>query len=187
MVKFTRDELKAKATELGITFNPREKSEKLLSMINELTGEENTFDSGAAKPPVEEDKQNNEGDLVDNSGAASTAEVFTPTDEQIAAYLANKAAEEKAALDEASAYDQGTTRCIIHSNDRENDEQMFEGNLNGEPVRVVLGEEIDFPNRYKTLIKGSTVETKEPILEEDGTPSGKYKDIRRPRYIIETV
>lgn len=173
MAKFTRDELKATATELGITFNPREKSEKLLSMINELTGEENTFDSGTAAPQV--------------TTPAAAGETFVPTEEQIAAYLEKKAAEEKAALDEASAYDQGETRCIIHSNDRENDEKMFEGNLNGEPVRVVLGEEIDFPNRYKTLIKGSTIETKEPILEEDGTPSGKYKDIRRPRYIIETV
>lgn len=166
MAKFTRDELKAEADRLEIEYNPRIKSEQLLGMVNTMTGEEHTM--ADAKP-------------------AAPANVTTSTSVGAGTPPPPPPEENEGDDNETGEDLEATTRCIIHSNDRENEEKMFEGNLNGEPVRVVIGEEIDFPNKYKTLIKGAVVETKIPLYDEDGTPNGKFKEVRKPRYIIETV
>lgn len=167
MAQFTRDELKAEADRLEIEYNPRIKSEQLLGMVNALAGEEHTMADNAPKPAA-------------NVTTSSSVGAGTPP-------APVETVPENAAATAIEADPEATIRCIIHSNDRENEEKMFEGNLNGTPVRVELGEEIDFPVKYRTLIQGAVVETKIPLLDEDGTPNGKYKDVRRPRYIIEQV
>lgn len=169
MAELTRDDIKGELEKLEVEFNPREKSDKLLAMLNTMTGEEHTF-KGAEKPEAAPAGPNVTTTASVNAGTTTPAPVqaSTPT---------APAAEDPEA----------TTRCIIHSNDRENIEKMFEGNLNGTPVRVKLGEEIDFPNKYKQLIKNAVVETNVPLYDEDGLPNGKYKEIRTPRYIIEVV
>ena len=80
-----------------------------------------------------------------------------------------------------------TIRCIIHSNDKDNDELEAVGSLNGETWQVILGEEIDFPKKFVTCIRDAYVDTKIAILDEDGQPTGKYKERRRQNFIIEKL
>lgn len=169
MAQFTREQIKEELTKLEVEFNTRDKSENLLAMLNTMTGEEHTFLAAAPTQPVQTPPNVTTSASL---GAGSTPPVVT---------------EETTTTPPVEKDPNETIRCIIHSNDRENEEKMFEGHLNGKAIRVKLGEEIDFPVRFKSLIQGAVVETKIPLLDEDGTPNGKYKEVRRPRYIIEAV
>lgn len=81
----------------------------------------------------------------------------------------------------------GTIRCIIHSNDRENDEREVRGSLNGETWRALIGEEIEFPKKFLPCLDGAVEEQRVSVLDEAGQPTGKYKDRKHKRYILERV
>jgi len=128
-----REQVLAKAKELGIVHDKRASTKNILKMINDLTGEEHT---------LEEQKQTK--------------------------------------LD-------GFTKCIIHSNDRENDEPEMTVGLNGEIVQIQIGEEVTLDNKFIGVIRDAVIERHVPVLDKDGEPTGKNKIRKEPRYIIETV
>lgn len=82
---------------------------------------------------------------------------------------------------------EGTTRCIIHSNDRDNDEVEMTVGLNGEMLQIQIGEEVQLPNKYIGVIKCASIKRTTSVLNEDGEPTGKRKVRMEPRYIIEKV
>jgi len=82
---------------------------------------------------------------------------------------------------------EGFTRCIIHSNDRDNDEAEMTVGLNGEMVQIQIGEEIELPNRFLGVIKDASILRHISVLDEAGQPTGKTKQRNEPRYIVESV
>jgi len=128
-----REQVLAKAKELGIVHDKRASTKNILKMINDLTGEEHTMEE-RKQPKLE-----------------------------------------------------GFTRCIIHSNDRENDEVEMTVGLNGDIVQIQIGEEVELANKYIGVIRDAVIERHVPILDKDNEPTGKNKIRKEPRYIIETV
>jgi len=82
---------------------------------------------------------------------------------------------------------EGILRCIIHSQDRENDEAKIEGSVNGEYYEAPIGVEIQLPKKFIPSIKDAVVETKISVLDEEGKPTGKTQIKKYPRFIIEAV
>ncbi len=88
---------------------------------------------------------------------------------------------------EPAIKESGIIRCIIHSNDKDNDEIEVYGGLNGKNFQVQIGEEIDFEEKFLPCINDAFVDKQVAILDEDGNPTGKYKNRRFKRYIIERL
>lgn len=88
---------------------------------------------------------------------------------------------------EAKKGDGDTIRCIIHSNDRDNDEVEVVGSVNGEFFQAQIGEEIDFPKKFIAALDGAYYDERVAVLDEDGNPTGKYKERRVKRYILERL
>jgi len=82
---------------------------------------------------------------------------------------------------------EGITRCIIHSNDRDNNETEMTIGLNGEMIQVQIGEEIELPNKFLGVIKDASPTVSVSVLDEEGNPTGKTKTRNNPRYIVEAV
>lgn len=80
-----------------------------------------------------------------------------------------------------------TIRCIIHSNDRDNDEYEVVGSVNGEFFQAQIGVEIDFPKKFVPSLEGAQYTEMISEFDEDGNPTGKYKERIVKRYIIERV
>ena len=83
--------------------------------------------------------------------------------------------------------DDDTLRCIIHSNDRDNDEIEVVGSVNGEFFQAQIGEEIDFPKKFIPALDGAYYDERVAVLDDDGNPTGKYKERRVKRYILERL
>jgi len=83
--------------------------------------------------------------------------------------------------------EEDTVRCIIHSNDRDNEETEVVGSVNGKTYQAQIGEEIDFPKEFIPSIKDAVIEVKMAILDDSGQPTGKYKERKQPRFVIERV
>lgn len=132
-----REEILAKAKTLGIVHDKRAKSQSILKMIEDLTGE---------------------------------------------SFSIKKAQEAKT---------EGFTKCIIHSNDRDNDEvemtlAVLDGSKN-ERVLIQIGEEINLENKFITVLKDAVIDRSISILDDDGEPTGKTKMRKEPRYIMEVI
>ena len=80
-----------------------------------------------------------------------------------------------------------TVRCIIHSNDKDNDEIEAYFGINGDNIQVLLGEEIDFPKKFLPCVSDASVEEKIAILNDAGEVTGKYRERVRKNYILERV
>lgn len=86
---------------------------------------------------------------------------------------------------------EGTTRCIIHSNDRDNDETemtvaVLDGSKN-ERVQIAIGEEVELENKFIPVINDAIIERKVSIFDAEGNPTNKTKTRFEKRYIIEKV
>ena len=80
-----------------------------------------------------------------------------------------------------------TVRCIIHSNDKDNDELSAYFGVNGENIRIQLGEEVDFPKKFIPAVNDAYVDEKIAILNDKGEVTGRYKERRRKNYILERL
>jgi len=83
--------------------------------------------------------------------------------------------------------DSDTVRCIIHSNDKDNDEYEVVGSVNGETFQALIGVEVDFPKKFIPALDGAFHEEKVAELDDDGNPTGKYKTRIHKRYILERL
>jgi len=83
--------------------------------------------------------------------------------------------------------DEDTVFCMIHSNDRDNDETEVVGSVNGETYQVLIGEEINFPKRFLPSLNNAVMEVKTAILDEAGQPTGKYRERKVKRYVLERL
>jgi len=132
-----REQVLAKALDLGIAHNKRAKTVAILKMINDLTGESH----------VEEKKK--------------------------------------------TVKTEGFTRCIIHSNDKDNDEAEMTLALlddsDNQRIQVKIGEEFKLDNKFIPVLKDAVIERHISVLDEAGEPTGKTKIRKEPRYIMETV
>jgi len=132
-----REQVLAKAKDLGIVHDKRAKTKAILKMINDLTGENH---EETKREPIKTE---------------------------------------------------GFTRCIIHSNDRDNDEiEMTIALLDdsdNQRVQVIIGEEIELDNKFIPVLKDAIIERHVSVLDEDGEPTGKTKLRKESRYIIEPV
>jgi len=128
-----REQVLTKAKDLGIVHDKRARTDAVLKLINELTGEDNKAE---VKKPIKTE---------------------------------------------------GFTRCMIHSNDRDNDEVEMTLGLNGEMLQIQIGEEIELPNRFIPVLKDAVIIRHVSVLDSDGNPTGKKKVRKEPRYILESV
>lgn len=79
-----------------------------------------------------------------------------------------------------------TKKVIVHSNDRENDEPEIFVGLNGKTFQIKTGEEVEISNSVIAVLK-QAVEVKHEAEMKDGQPTGKTKEVKKPRYIVEAV
>ena len=79
-----------------------------------------------------------------------------------------------------------THKVIVHSNDRENEEPQIFASVNGNNVVIKTGEEVEISNGIYHVLKNAQ-ETRHVPEVKDGEPTGKSKEVQRPRYILETV
>jgi hypothetical protein len=80
-----------------------------------------------------------------------------------------------------------TIRCIIHSNDKDNDLTQETFVVNGKNVFVKLGEEIEFPVWAIPAVEDARVEETIAILDDKGQATGRYKKRWRKNYILERL
>jgi len=81
-----------------------------------------------------------------------------------------------------------TIRCIIHSNDRMNEEHEIKGSVNGKMFQAQLGVEIDLPVELIPAIEDAAGEESVPNVDENGNIiPGQPKKVFRKRFIIERV
>lgn len=192
MKELNRDELKAKADELGIDYGKTEKSDSILKKVNALTGEDYTFKAAVKKVAVVED-----GDVIAAKAAlaeAVAAAAALGIEVNAPAKVLDQEDEDVFGMNERGLEMPDTPipddciRCIVHSNDRENEETEMSGNLNCiEPFQVQLGEVVDLPKRYIPVVRGAVEKRHIPVMGEDGLPTGKINIRKHPRYIIESV
>jgi hypothetical protein len=77
-------------------------------------------------------------------------------------------------------------KVIIHSNDRENDEPEVFASINGKAYQIKTGEEVEVSQSVINTLKNA-VEIKHEAEMKDGEPTGKTKETKKPRYIVEKV
>ncbi len=161
MAELTRDQAKAKAAELGIDHDSRAKTTAIIAAINDVTGETYTIAA-----PTD----------------TAAAPVVTPAVTTMAAVTTSGSTGETTA-----AAGDDTIHCIIHSNDKDNDEVEVTGMLNGETYQAQLGEEVDFPKKFLPSINLAKEKQTIAILDKAGNPTGEYKTRWHKRYIIERL
>jgi len=130
------------ADKMGIEYKKTVKTNDLITMINQVTGEEYGYDNGKGETTKIVDKK---------------------------------------------VVHKDTVLCMIHSNDRDNEETEVVGSLNGETFQAMIGEEFEFPKKFIPAIKDAVMEIQTAILNDAGEPTGKYRERRQPRYVIERI
>ena len=88
---------------------------------------------------------------------------------------------------ETKPENEDTVFCMIHSNDRDNEEVEVVGSVNGETYQAQIGEETNFPKKFLPSIECAVMEVKVAILDDAGQPTGKYKERKVKRYVIERL
>ena len=167
-----REEILAKAKELGIDHDKRMASRLLVEKIETVLGKAMVFTTADPETPVGKPEPASNMTTTATIGA-TTSEGFDP-----------KKGKE---LDLEEEQKEDTVRCIIHSGDRDNDLIEVVGCVNGESYQALIGVEIDFPVKFLPSIKDAVVKEHIHIFDEHGNPTKEIRIRHHKRFIIERI
>ncbi len=160
-----REEVVAKAKELGIDHDKRISTKKLVSKIETVLGKSMEFET----PDPEAVKSN----MTTTSNIAGAPKAGFD--------------EEKGEELEAVPEEEETVRCIIHSGDRDNDLQEVTGCVNGEDYQALIGVEVDFPVKFLPSLKDAVIKEHIHIFDEHGNPTKEVRIRYHKRFIVEKI
>ena len=80
-----------------------------------------------------------------------------------------------------------TIRCIIHSGDRENDVESWDGSVNGEVFQFPIGIETDLPVKYLPSLNDAVIKEHIAVFDDNGHPTKEVKIRYHKRFIVERI
>ncbi len=162
-----REEVLAKAKELGIDHDKRIKTSQLVGKIETVLGKAMEYET------ADPEKQPSNMTTTTNLNGAEGKAILTDNTKELEAADVPKGAE--------------TVRCIIHSGDRDNDLLEVVGCVNGEQYQALLGVEVDFPIKFLPSLQGAVTKKHIHVFDEHGNPTKERRVKWEKRFVLERL